>query len=170
MKNDAKNEAVEPLEIKEFTENQEKLQQLTDEEFGIIESIESWLKTNRGYKDYDFTDEFKVDKLIPLIKFVKNKEVVFNQDSIVQVLRNSIELKNRAGDTESTISELKYRVRYQDYELQKYTKGINISKEPMAYINAQIALLTNTAKSVIGKLWDVDSNTTKLISALYFLG
>lgn len=152
------------------SEFKEKLDLLTKSELSIIELIKNWLIENRGYKDYDFTDEFEVEKLIPLLKLVEHKELVFNENSITQILRMPIELKNRAGDVEKKITELTYRVRYQDYELQNYTKGINISKEPMAYVNAQIALLTNNARSVIGKLYDTDSNNTKLVSALYFLG
>lgn len=170
MKNDAKNDLESLEEIKELTENQEKLDQLSKKEIDIIESLETWLKSHRGYRDYDFTDEFKVDKLLPLIKLVEHKEFEFTDAGIIQHLRNPIELKNRSGDTEKRITELKYKTRYQDFELQNYTKGINISKEPMAYVSAQIAMLTGTAKSIIGKLYDVDSNNSKLVSALYFLG
>jgi hypothetical protein len=170
MKNDAKNESFDTQEIKELTENQEKLEKLSKKELEIIESIETWLKSHRGYRDYDFTDDFKVEKLIPLIKLVEYKEFEFTDTCIIQHLRNPIEMKNKSGDTEKRITELKYKTRYQDFELQNYTKGINVSKEPMTYIAAQIAMLTGTAKSIIGKLYDVDSNNSKLISALYFLG
>lgn len=156
--------------IENETEQKERLNLLTKKELDIIESIEDWLKLNRGYKDYDFSDEFKVDKLIPLLKLIEHKEVVFNEKSITQFLRVPIEMTNKAGDVVKKITQLDYQVRYQDYELQNYTKGINISKEPMAYVAAQIAMLTNNARSVIGKLYDIDSNNTKLISALYFLG
>ena len=79
-------------------------------------------------------------------------------------------MTNNAGDVTRKITELRYRTRYQDYELDSYTRGINIQKETMVYARAQIALLTNTARGIIGKLSDTDSNNSKLISALYFLG
>ncbi len=171
MKNDAKNSGVEPMEeIKELSENQEILNKLSKKELDIIESIEKWLITNRRYKDYDFTDDFKVSKIIPLLKFVEHKEIEFVENAIIQHLREPIEMTNKGGDVERKITELRYRTRYQDYELDSYTRGINIQKETMVYVRAQIALLTNTARSIIGKLSDTDSNNSKLISALYFLG
>jgi len=168
-KDDAEND-LKPDVIVELTEEEEKLSKLTKDENCIIEQIESWLKTNRGYKDYDFSPEFKVNKLIPLLKLVKHNELCFEQDSITQILRNPIEMTDKAGNVIKKITEFKYKSRYQDYELQSHVRGINLEKEPMMYVNAQIAMLTNTSKSIIGKLWDIDSNNSKLISALYFLG
>jgi len=170
-KKDAINEfEYEQVEIKELTDDQERLSKLSKEELEVIESIEKWLITYRKYRDYDFTDDFKVKKLIPLLKFTQHGEIEFVENGIIQNLREPIEMTDKSGNTTRKITELKYRIRYQDFELDKYTRGINIEKEAMSYVRAQIALLTDTARGIVGKMSDVDSNTSKLISSLYFLG
>ncbi len=147
-----------------------KTETLSKSDNEVIESIKDWLIANRGYKEYDFSEDFVSEKLLPLLKLVKHGEIIFGDNKITQKLRIPLEAKNSKGDTEKRITELNYKVRYQDWELQNYTKGINVSKDPMAYVTAQIAMLTDQPKGIIGKLYDVDSNNTKLISALYFLG
>lgn len=153
----------------ELSENQEKIEALTDKHKAIIESISDWLIKNRNYKEYDIDAEFKVDKLLPLIKFVDHNEIMFNETNITQKLRLPIELKNTKGDTVKKIELLTYRIRYQAYELNNYTRGINIQKEMNSYMDAQVGMLTGIGRSVIGKLYDVDHSLTRLIQSLYFL-
>jgi hypothetical protein len=171
QKNDADYQVEEQFDnVKELNENQEKLSKLSKVELEVLESIQNWLITYRKYRDYDFTEEFKVTKILPLIKFVEYKEFEFVDNAIIQHLREPVEMTDLKGNVVKKLTELKYRTRYQDFELDNYTRGINLQKEQLLYIRAQVALLTNTAKSIIGKLSDVDSNNSKLISSLYFLG
>lgn len=153
----------------QLSENQEKIEALNDKQKKIIEKISDWLLKNRNYKEYDIDAEFKVDKLIPLLKFVEHGEIIFNENNIMQTLRIPIELKNGKGDVVKKISKLEYRIRYQAYELNNYTKGINLAKEMNLYMDAQVGMLTGIARSVIGKLYDVDHSLTRLIQSLYFL-
>lgn len=150
----------------EFTE---KLDKLSSSQIDTMRSIEDWLTVNRDYRDYDLSDKFRAEKLIPLIKYVDHGELVFEDNRIIQKLRKPLELTNKGGEVTKTITELSYKSRYQDYEFQSYTKGIDISKEPIKYVNAHIAMLTNQSSGIIGKLYDTDSGLTKLVSGLYFL-
>ena len=153
----------------ELSENQEKIEALNDKQKKIIENITEWLISKRNYKEYDIDAEFKVDKIIPLLKFIENDEVSFDDKGIIQKLRQPIEQLNTKGEVSNRITSLKYRVRYQAFELNNHTKGINISKDMNSYMDAQVAMLTGTARSIIGKLFDVDHSTTRLIQSLYFL-
>lgn len=148
----------------------EKIDSLSVKDKESVEVIKKWLVANRGYKDYDFDNEFTESKIVPLLKFVNHGEILFKGAEITQKLRSPLQMENAKGEVVSEITELKYKARYRDRELQNETKGINVSKEPMKYINAQIAVLTGNSIGVIGKLWDVDAGNCKLISSLYFLG
>ncbi len=160
------NEEFEDIEL---SENQEKIEALTDKEKQTIQFIYDWLIKNRNYKEYDIDAEFKVDKILPLMKFVEHQEIMFNENDITQTLRFPIEQKNAKGETVKKITALTYRIRYQAYELNNYTRGINIQKEMNSYMDAQVGMLTGIGRSVIGKLYDVDHSLTRLIQSLYFL-
>jgi len=159
----------ESFEDVQFSENQEKLEELSDKQKKIVEEISDWLIKKRNYKEYDIDPEFKVDKIIPLLKYVENNEIIFNEENIIQNLRFPIELKNSKEEVVREIKSLTYRVRYRAFELNNATKGINLSKEMNLYMDAQVGMLTGIARSIIGKLFDTDHSTTRLIQSLYFL-
>ncbi len=159
----------ESYEDVQLSESQERLEELSDKQKKIVEDVSDWLIKKRNYKDYDIDAEFKVDKIIPLLKYVENGEILFNEENIVQNLRFPIELRNAKDEVVREIKSLTYKIRYRAFELNNYTKGINLSKEMNLYMDAQVGMLTGIARSIIGKLFDTDHSTTRLIQSLYFL-
>jgi hypothetical protein len=157
------------FEDPELSENQEKIEALTDKQKEIIEDVSEWLISKRNYKDYDIDPEFKVEKIMPLLRFIEHDEISFNDDGIVQNLRSPLELKDKKGNTVKTISKLNYKIRYKAFELNNYTKGINLAKEMNLYMDAQVGMLCNVSRSIIGKLFDTDHSLTRSIQSLYFL-
>jgi len=156
----------------ELSENQEKLENLSAKQKKIITDISGWLVKNRNYKDYDIDYEFKVDKIIPLLKFVEHGEIIFDENGITQNLRVPLNLTRLVRGKEETvkqITQLQYKSRYRASELNNYTKGINIAKEMNLYMDAQVAMLVGSSRGVIGKLFDSDHSLTRLIQSLYFL-
>ncbi len=153
----------------ELSENQEKLENLSEKHKKIVTDISEWLIKNRDYRDYDIDPEFKVEKIIPLLKFVEHEEIVFHEKGITQKLRVPLEMTNKAGEVQKTISKLEYKSRYKAFELNNYTKGINISKEMNLYMDAQVGMLVGYSRGIIGKLSDIDHSLTRIIQTLYFL-
>lgn len=162
-------EVIEFHEDVEQSEDQEKIENLSKKHKGIIEDISEWLISKRNYKPYDIDASFKADKLIPLIRFVENGEIEFHEKGITQLLRMPIEVKNAKEQVVKTINKLDYRIKYRAFELNNYTKGINLSKEMNLYMDAQVGMLTQHPRALIGKLFDVDHSSTRLIQSLYFL-
>lgn len=157
------------LDDVEMTEEQEKLSKLSDSDNQIMSNIIDWLRKNRDYRDNDFTDKFKADKIIPLIKHVNYGDLEFKEEVITHKLRRPLEFKYSSGKTGRILQELNYQPRYQDHQLQSASKGIDLNKEGLKFISAQISVLTGEATSVVSKLWDLDASISKLISSLYFL-
>lgn len=153
----------------ELSENQEKLEILSDKHKKIVADISDWLILHRNYKDYDIDSEFKVEKIMPLLKFVEHGEIVFDESGITQNLRVPIDLKNTGGEIVKQISKLQYKSRYKAFELNNYTKGINLAKDMNLYMDAQVGMLVGLSRSIIGKLYDSDHSLTRVIQTLYFL-
>jgi len=153
----------------ELTEEQEKLEKLSSSEKDVMNKIIDWLKVNRDYRNEDFSDKFKAERIIPLIKYVNYGDLIFEENTIKHKLRRPLEFKNASGQTGRTLETLTFQPRYQDYQLQNASKGIDLNREGLKFVSAQISVLTGEAASVISKLWDFDSSIAKLISSLYFL-
>lgn len=162
-------EVIELDEDIDLSEDQQKIEKLSKKQRDIVENVVDWLFEKRNYRNNDIDASFKADKIIPLIPLIEGGLITFHEKGITQKLRVPIQLLDKKGNVNKKIDVLEYRTRYQALELNQYTRGINLSKEMNLYMDAQVAVLTNNPRGLIGKLFDLDHSTTRIIQSLYFL-